>query len=217
MTIEAEKAEEALRIDISTLTGPKMVEHYNRVAEWLGKKPVNRFSDRMDGARRIQHLHVELRSKIPARKAQPSKPATAPISVEVSAAPSAPAPAVPSPEIVAKATALVKEGKARRRRQKVFAYPPKEELNPVAEGSMRAQVRDLLVKGATFNEVVELVGTFYQGDDKKRISERAYGFVRLLHTYVGYGLREEGEGENKKIFVVTPEEWNARRSPRTKN
>lgn len=214
---------EAINVDISSLTLPQMANHYNMVGALLGKEPVKRFSDKMNGALRLQRLFVEVRAKakdlkvpapvVKAEAVPAAEPVTEALVTEalVTEAPVAQAPAV-DPEIAATARALVQEARTqRRRRQKVFMYPASTELKPIAEGSMRAKVRDLLVGGATFSEVEALVKTFYK-EDGKRISERTYGFIRLLHTYCGYGLREEGEGENKRIFVLTPDEWAARKA-----
>ena len=218
---------EAINVDISSLTLGQMASRYNSIGTLLGKDPVKKFTDRMTGALRLQRLFVEVRAKagdfkdvtvvvpVPAKAAAteevtPEEPISEPVPVapvfEEAQTPSAPA---VDPEIAARARALVQEGRTqRRRRQKVFMYPAASELKPIAADSMRAKVRDLLVKGATFAEVEALVKTFYKGEDAKRISERTYGFIRLLHTYCGYGLREEDRaGGEKVIFVLTPEEW----------
>lgn len=117
-------------------------------------------------------------------------------------------------EVEALAPKVVKEADGRKKRQKVFSYPPLETLKAVVEGSLRAQCRDLLIGGATLKEVEDLIYRFDEarGKPTARSAERAYGLVRLLHTYVGYALREEGTGENKKIFVMTRETWSAWRA-----
>ena len=89
-------------------------------------------------------------------------------------------------------------------------YPPADEgIKNVAPNSLRGRARDLLVNGATFAQIEQLIREYdvEKGKTSNRISDRAYGLIRLLHTYVGYGLREEGQGEDKLIYVVTLDQW----------
>jgi len=105
----------------------------------------------------------------------------------------------------------------RKKRQKVFNYPPRDELKALKPGTLRAEARDLLKAGATLGKVEELIADWDKrnGDKPYRLEPRAYGLVRLLHTYIGYALREEGEGDNKIIFLMDTKEWNAWRAQRT--
>jgi hypothetical protein len=110
----------------------------------------------------------------------------------------------------------VTETKTRKKRQKVFMYPPLSEgLKEIAPNSLRARARDLLIKGATFAQIEDVIRVYdvEKGKKSSRISERAYGLIRLLHTYVGYGLREEGEGDAKLIYVVTLEQRKVKVEP----
>ncbi len=118
-------------------------------------------------------------------------------------------------EVEALAPQAVKEV-GRRKRQKVFCYPPQGTLKAIVAGSLRAQGRDMLIQGATLKQIEDLIYDFdrARGKPTTRAAERAYGLVRLLHTYVGYALREEGEGDNKVIYVLTPEEWLAWKATR---
>lgn len=117
-------------------------------------------------------------------------------------------------EIEKLAPKQVQDVNGRKKRQKVFSYPPLDVLKEIVPGSLRAQGRDLLLKGATLGQVEDLIREFdaARGKTANRVAERAYGLVRLLHTYIGYALREEGSGDEKKIFLMTRETWSAWRA-----
>jgi len=99
----------------------------------------------------------------------------------------------------------------RKRRQKVFNYPPLSEIKTLNPGSLRAEARDLLLTGATLGRIEQLVAEWDKRAGKKphRVEQRAYGLVRLLHSYVGYALREEGVGEARIIYLMDKEAWTA--------
>jgi hypothetical protein len=100
----------------------------------------------------------------------------------------------------------------RKKRQKVFNYPPAPQLKTLKPGSLRAQARDLLINGATLGRVEQLVADWDRanGDEPHRLEPRAYGLVRLLHSYIGYALREEKtENGETIIYLMTPEQWKA--------
>lgn len=99
----------------------------------------------------------------------------------------------------------------RKKRQKVFSYPAAETLKVLKPGTLRAEARDALLNGATLGKIEELIAAWdvRNGDKPQRLEPRAYGLVRLLHTYVGYALREEGEGSNKVIYVMDYASWTA--------
>lgn len=111
--------------------------------------------------------------------------------------------------IEAEARARFSVTPAKKKRQKVFNYPPLEAIKALKPGSLRAEARDLLLGGATLAKVEELVASWDVRSGKKphRLEPRAYGLVRLLHYYIGYALREEGVGENKVIYVMDREAW----------
>lgn len=214
MTFQAASALEAINVDISSLSLKQMAERYNSVGAVLGKHPIKKFEDRHVGARRLQQLFVEVRMKAPYLAKEPVVE-QAPVIDEPVVAESVAAPTISADN----AAELVKQVRQRRRRQAVFMYPPSGELKRLAEGSLRAQCRDLMVRGATVREIENLILSFdvaRKGNGKElrarteeRIAERAYGLIRLMHTYIGYALREEGDGESKKIFVMTEPEWQA--------
>ncbi len=97
----------------------------------------------------------------------------------------------------------------RKKRQKVFNYPPAEKLSALKAGTLRAEARDLLQNGATLGRVEQLIADWdvRQGKKPHRLEPRAYGLVRLLHNYCGYALREEVVGNDKLIYVMDRASW----------
>ena len=86
-----------------------------------------------------------------------------------------------------------------------FIYPYKgdEFLKKLRDkDSLRGQIHGMLEKGATFVECVERVKKFDKARGGEHVNEerRAYEAIRLLHFYVGYGLKQDEKG---RIFVHT--------------
>ena len=73
-----------------------------------------------------------------------------------------------------------------------FVFPLGDEIKPVREGTNRAKLVELLSRpeGASFEECQKATGW-----SKKD----CYEGIRLLHYYVGYGLRQDDE---KRIYLV---------------
>lgn len=199
--------------DLTRFSLSDLRDQYNALAPIVDKEPVKRFSDRSAAARRLHNLFIEVEQVKP----EALKPADM---ADEAALAAETAQEIIQEEIVThvfknadeKAEVKAKKTDGRKSRQKVFNYPPLGELKKVVDGSLRARARDLLLKGATFAQVEELVRQYDIEKGKSgdhRITERTYGLIRLLHTYVGYALREEGSGEDKKIFVMTQENWEA--------
>ena len=86
----------------------------------------------------------------------------------------------------------------RKKRGMHFVFPFSGEVREVRSAeSLRGQCVTLLKKGATFDQIQKLCASF----DKKRgvtsesIERRAYELVRIMHHYLGYGLKHnEGSG-----------------------
>lgn len=200
---------------VEKLSNRELVKYYNElVTKVPGRTPVKKFETLSVGQRRLTELFLEVEklapksevldeveTKIEAQDTTISDVADTQANTSTAEAPKA-----------KKAKTAVAEDINRKKRDKVFCYPPAEVIKTMAPGSLRAQARDLLMQGATFGQVEDLIRTFDDGRGKTpehRIPERAYGLVRLLHTYIGYALREEGKGDDKLIFVMTPEQWKA--------
>ena len=97
----------------------------------------------------------------------------------------------------------------RKKRQKVFSYPAADVLKVLKSGTLRCEARDALLKGASLGKIEELIADWdvRNGGTPQRLEPRAYGLVRLLHTYVGYALREEGDGPHKIIYAMDKPTW----------
>jgi hypothetical protein len=103
----------------------------------------------------------------------------------------------------AKATKPKAERKKREMRF-VFPFHGQDQLRKIQSmDSLRGTVYAALSPtGATFAEVVKLVEAFdkRRGHGPGHVERRAYEVVRLLHYYVGYGLKQDDEG---RIFTHT--------------
>lgn len=116
---------------------------------------------------------------------------------------------VPTPKPVD--TNAPRKGSTRRMH---FTYPfnGHERLKAIRDPqSLRGRAFAKLEQGATFADIVRVVKKFDadRGSSPGHVERRAYEVIRLLHHYVGYGLREEGG----KIYVhtKTPAELKAER------
>lgn len=215
------------------ISSKDLVARYNNLAAIVGAKPVNRFASREVGLKRVERLEAEAQGiksyDGPAQVAdvviQEAQDAALKaemvekynrlantidadrvdgfLTVEAGEAALA--------DLEARVQAYFADTVGRKKRQKVFSYPPKDELKGLNPGSLRAEARDLLLGGATLGRVEQLVGDWdvKQGKTPHRLEPRAYGLVRLLHTYVGYALREEIVGGDQVIFVMDQEAWAA--------
>lgn len=183
------------------MTVAQMAAAYNEVAPVVGVNPIKKFENRETALRRLTKILADAKAQEaltvePEVEAPQPEVETAPVPVQLSVE-----------EARKLATQQVKQGKQRRKRQKVFNYPPAEEQKELKEGSLRYVALQALKRGATYAEIEQIVREFDIALGKKpdrRISGRAYGLIRLLHTFVGYGLRERlNEDGEKLIFAIT--------------
>lgn len=72
------------------------------------------------------------------------------------------------------------------RTRKPFAFEPLKEQKPHKPNTKRAKVLEMLLSGATFVEIQEAT----KWDDRT-----AYEGIRLIHGYLGYGLKETPDGK----------------------
>lgn len=97
-----------------------------------------------------------------------------------------------------------KGGAERRKREMYFNFPVKSEIKPARPGTLRYRVlAKLLDGGLTFSQVIDEVKSFdadrraagvdMRGSDENP-DRRAYEIVRIIHYYLGYGLRQSPEG-----------------------
>lgn len=79
----------------------------------------------------------------------------------------------------------------RHRKRKKYNLPAGNVLRNFRKGSQRAKIIDMLLEGATFEEIQATFNLSYKN---------AYQNIRLLNTCVGFGLKED---ENGVIRIVT--------------
>jgi hypothetical protein len=92
----------------------------------------------------------------------------------------------PQPEPVA-APATEQPKVTRKKRGMRFVFPAESDIKEVRPGSARAIALACMQRegGATFEEIMEATGW----NEKK-----AYEGIRLVHYYVGYGMKQDAEG-----------------------
>jgi hypothetical protein len=191
-----------LALDLTKTPLKDVVARYNTLADKLGTRPVKKFENRSVALRRLEDIEAEAVAYKRQLAAEARAAEKARLEAEARAAEEA-------RRLEAEARPFTVE---RKKRQKVFHYPPKEVISRLQPGSLRAEARDLLLNGATLGRVEELIADWDRRRNVEpfRLEPRAYGLVRLLHTYVGYALREEGVGDdNKVIYVMDKEAWAA--------
>jgi len=178
---------------LEALTGPALVSLYNEVAPLVKANTVNRFSDHRTAARRTWGILVSYAEKgveeAPAPKAEPKKaeePAT-----RAKAEPKAP---------------REKKAKANKKPHGMYFNFPvgkPEVQRGVRDGdTLRGRAVELLLNGATFDKVERLVEQFDadKGRQSKHVTRRAYELVRIMHYYLGYGIRHDQETGEIKLY-----------------
>lgn len=159
-------------MSLETLTTGQLADQYNVSAAILGRKTVKRFADKRSALRRTREI-------VQAAKHIKRKPG----------------------------------GKRKLRGMRfIFPFDGADQIRQ-CRGSLatsksgdtrtlRQRCVDLLKKGATFDKVEQLVVDFDYDRGKKSeyVERRAYELVRLMHYYLGYGLRQDDKG---RIFLVS--------------
>jgi hypothetical protein len=188
-------------IAIDNMSGQELVEAYNVAATIIGANIVRKFSDRTTGLRRTKKMQDAARDPNQAVVSLKPMPAST----------TEPKPkATPKPK--AKATSKAKKAKAekaaptRRGMRFVFPYHGDASLSSIQrEDSLRGRaIAKLKGDGATYEDIVGVVKQFDadRGHGPGNVERRAYELIRLLHYYVGYGLRQD---ENGTIHLHTDE------------
>lgn len=88
------------------------------------------------------------------------------------------------------------EKKARKPRGMRFVFPVGDEIKPVRAGTFRAKLVELFStgKGATFDEAMAATWGSKEGMDEETAKKTTYEGIRLLHYYVGYGMKQDADG-----------------------
>lgn len=148
---------------------------HNMVAEAFDKKrAVNRFADKEAALRRTWKI-LEDYAKATGQQVAPVKEKKA-----------KPEPKSPAP----------KNPGERRKRIMRFTFAPDPEIRPLKDMStLRGQCVTMLKAGATFTEVEALVEKFDAAENRepKNVTRRSYELVRIMHYYLGYGIKHDIE------------------------
>lgn len=91
-----------------------------------------------------------------------------------------------------------------KKRQKVFRYPPESEIRVTREGYLRNKAQMLLLGGATFDEIIQMINEHdvMRGVLPHDAEKRAYELIRSLHRYCGWGLKEEVQENGEKLIFI---------------
>jgi hypothetical protein len=86
--------------------------------------------------------------------------------------------------------------KTRKPRGMRFVFPAGDEIKSVRPGTFRAKLVELFStgKGATFDEAMAATWGSKKGMDEETAKKTTYEGIRLLHYYVGYGMKQDAEG-----------------------
>lgn len=194
-----------MNIQIATTT--QLLTEYNKAAVALGEKTVKRFADKNSAQRRTQGMLDKL-AHTPASQLK--------IITEETSAKKAPAKKATAKKSSAKKTSAKKSpGKKSTRKSRVmrFVFRPENEIKKCKgtvktksgdKRPLRQRAVDMLLKGATFKQVEELVEAFDK-DRKvtsKNVERRAYELVRLIHYYLGYGLKQKADEQKGDLIIA---------------
>lgn len=86
--------------------------------------------------------------------------------------------------------------KERKTRVMWFNFAPTNEIKTLRDtDTLRGRCVALLTEGGTFEQVEDLVREFDEraGKESKNVTRRAYELVRIMHYYLGYGIRHDLE------------------------
>lgn len=86
--------------------------------------------------------------------------------------------------------------KTRKPRGMRFVFPASDEIKSVRPGTFRAKLVELFStgKGATFDEAMAATWGSKKGMDEETAKKTTYEGIRLLHYYVGYGMKQDADG-----------------------
>lgn len=170
-----------------TMTGPQLLDLFNLVSANLGKGRVNRFSDRKAAEKRTWGILETFEAEAATEgKVELSPADKKQITEEAQARKGGSKPAAPKPA----------DKKARKPRGMRFVFPADKEIKPVREGTFRAKLVELFStgKGATFDEAMAATWGSKKDMDVETAKKTTYEGIRLLHYYVGYGMKQDADG-----------------------
>ena len=194
--------------DLEASSASDLAKVYNEAASLLGEKAVNRFADKPTALKRTLALLERAVVQTAITSTAPQKPA-AKLPPQRKAKPeeideAEPQPVVKQPKQKAKQKAKPQtEATERRGRQPSFNFPATDDAREPAPNTNRRIVFDMLARkeGATFDEVLAETWGRNRKMDEKTQRHTTYEAIRLLHSYLGWGMRQNDEG---RIFLVRP-------------
>lgn len=152
--------------NLKDMSTKELLVVYNEAAKKRGEKQVKRFADHTSALRRTKAI---LEQKPAAKASAPAKTSTsAPVT-------------------------------SRKMREMHFNFKPdRDGIRQVKnEDSLRGRTVAMLKKGGTLPQVKQLIKVFDHDRGKgnaKTIDRRAYELVRIMHYYLGYGVRKNDKG-----------------------
>lgn len=179
-------------VHLTEQTGPELLTTYNIIAENLEMKKVRKFADKEAAVRRTWHALVEFDNVV---KAEGSGEADEP------AAPEFPEAERVAPKAAPKKPAAPKKAKVAdgvtRYKGSNFNFPlndPKE-IKSVRANTNRGILVKMLTKGATFEDCLAATnwGEKRKDFNDEKARKACYEAIRLIHTYVGYGMKQDAE------------------------
>lgn len=173
---------------VDEMTGPQLVELYRLVCSNMGKETrVTRFSDAKTGIKRVWGVLEEYAAEEAADAGEQQAPA-----VELTEADKQQV----KLEAQDRKAAEPKEPKARKPRGMRFVFPVGDEIKEVRPGTNRAKLVELFTtgKGVTFDEALAATWGAKGDMDAEVAKKTCYEAIRLLHYYVGYGMKQDADG-----------------------
>jgi len=196
--------------DLGELPMSELTSLHNRLANDMHGNPVDRFASKAIGMKRTWDY---LRRTLPVDQRPETVPE--PPAEEEPAQGYIPEDHMEATEVEVKETLKTeafpeetpkKTGGAsnRRKRDMYFTFPVKSEIKAARPGTLRHRVLEkMLSNGLMFDEVVNEVKLFDEERRKAGVDmkgsdshpeRRAYEVVRLIHYYLGYGLKQDADG-----------------------
>lgn len=178
-------AENSADAFLDQMTGPELVSLFRLVKSNLGEEVrTTRFSDTKAGIKRTWEALQQF------DQAGDESLGTAPVEL-----PEADKAQIKQ-EAADRKAAAPKEPKARKPRGMRFVFPVGDEIKEVRPGTYRAKLVELFSakSGATFDEALAATWGSKEGMDEEVAKKTCYEAIRLLHYYVGYGMKQDADG-----------------------
>jgi hypothetical protein len=163
-------AENGADLFLDQLTGAQLVELHNLVRSNLGLSTTKRFADTKTAIKRTWAALEAYDQANDESLGADDKGKTAPAPKD--------------------------EKRTRKPRGMRFVFPAGDEIKAVRPGTFRAKLVELFSTkpGATFDEALAATWGSKKGMDPEVAKKTCYEGIRLLHYYVGYGMKQDADG-----------------------